>query len=151
MTVTDIKAVGEEKKKREISEESARKTFSEILEYYDIDYQDIVSDRGKEGAETLQNKLVRAIMKGRIETNQSEDLEKGFQIIQNLKSGTTVAYNEYNAKAAEESDKGRGVSSAQYMLLGSLCGKGVDFIRNKKVFNGPDLRLAENIALLFFL
>lgn len=140
-----------EKKKREISKESAQKTFDEILDYYDIHFDDIVNERGKEGAKTVQNKFIRAIQNGKIETNHSQDQDKGFQIIQNLASGTTVAYNEYNAVAAEQSDKGNGVSSSQYMLLGSLCGKGADFIKNKKVFNGPDLRLAEHIALLFFL
>jgi hypothetical protein len=152
--IEDIKAVGElgeVKQKPKISKESAQKIFKGILDYYDIDFEDIVNERGKEGAKTVQNKFVRAIMKGKIETNHSDDHEKGFQIIQNLSSGTTVAYNEYNAKAAEESDKATGVSSQQYMLLGALCGKGVDYIKNKKVFNGPDTRLAEHIALLFFL
>ncbi len=138
-------------KKPKISEESAGETFQGILDFYDIDFEDIVNDQGKEGAQTLRNKFIRAIQKGKVETNQSDDPDKGFQIIQNLSTGQIIAYNEYNAKAAEESDKGKGVSSAQYRLLGSLSGKGVDFIKNNKVFRGPDLKLAEYIAVIFLL
>ena len=147
-----FKKIGLKRRKENVvSEESAKLNFEAILYKYDIEFKDIVSDRGKEGAQTLQNKFVRWFMAGRIEINISSDPDKGFQIIQNLESGHTVAYNEYNAPAAEESDKARGQSGAQYMLLGSLCGKGADFIRNKKVFNGDDLKVAESIALLFFL
>lgn len=150
MTIEEIKAVGVEKKPK-ISKESAQKTFNELLEYYDIDFEDIVNERGKEGAQTLQNKFVRAIQNGKIETNLSSDPKKGFQIIQNLASGKTITYNEYNAEAAEASDRGTGVSSSQYLLLGKLSGKAEGYIKNPANFNGPDLRLAEHIALLFFL
>jgi len=141
----------EPKKRRKISKESAKAVFEEVLAYYDIDFEDIVNDQGKEGAQTLQNKLIRAISDGRIEVNHSQDPEKGFQIIQNLSTGQTVAYNEYNAKAAEEGDKGKGPSAMQYRLLGSLSGKGVDHIKSPKVFRGPDLKLAEFVAVLFLL
>ena len=140
-----------EEQKNKLSEEAARNIFNELLDYYDIDFEDIVNDQGKEGAQTLQNKFIRAIMKGKIETNHSQDPEEGFQIIQHLSTGSSVAYNEYNAKAAEESDKGKGVSASQYMLLGSLCQKGADYIKSNKVFRGPDLKLAEYIAVLFLL
>ncbi len=139
------------KKKKELSKESATKVFDEILEYYDLDFEDIVNDQGKEGAETLRNKLVRSIMNGRVETNIDDDPEKGFQIIQNTRKGVRVVYNEYNAKAAEESDKAKGISASQYRLLGSLCQKGTDYIKSKKNFNGADLKLAEYIAVLFLL
>lgn len=138
-------------KKRELSKESAQAVFDEILEYYDIDFSDIVNDQGKEGAETLKNKLVRNIMAGRIETNQSEDLDEGFQIIQHTRRGVTVVYNEYGAKPAEESDKAKGVSAAHYRLAGSLSGKGADYIKSKKNFSGPDIKLLEYIMTLFLL
>ena len=140
-----------EKDEPKISDESAKEIFQRILDYYDIDFQDIVSDQGKNGAETLRNKFIRAIMKGKIETNMSDDPDKGFQIIQNSSTGITIAYNEYNAVAAEQGDRGKGQSSAQYELLGSLCGKGSDYIKSKKNLRGPDLKLAEYIAVLFLL
>lgn len=138
-------------KKREISEESATKTFDEILEYYDIEIDDIVNDQGKEGAETLRNKLIRAIKDGRIETRMSENIEEGFQIIQHTRRGVTVVYNEYNATAAEESDKEKTISGGRYRLLGSLCKKGKDYIMSPKNFNGADLKLAEFISILISL
>jgi hypothetical protein len=130
-----------------LSKEAATDVFQGILDFYDIDFEDIVNDQGAEAAKTLRNKFIRAIRKGRIETNLHEDSQKGFQIIQHTMDDKEFAYNEYNAKAAEESDKGRGVSAAQYRLLGSLSGKG----EAVKKMRGPDLKLAEYIAVLFLL
>lgn len=141
-------AVKEEKK---ISKESAQKVFNEILEYYDIDFEDIVNDQGKEGAKTLENKLIRAIMAGRIETKMSDDHNQGFQIIQHTRTGKTVAYNEYGTKAARESAKQKDSASAQYALLGSLSGLGMDYFNSKKNFPGPCLKLAEYVAVIFLL
>lgn len=134
-----------------ISKESAQQVFDGILDYYDIDFEDIVNDQGKEGAKTLQNKFIRAIMKGRVETNMSDDPKKGFQIIQHLSTGKSITYNEYNATAAEESDKGKGSSEMQYRLLASLAGKGIPYIKNSSIFRGPDVKLAEYIAVIFLL
>lgn len=130
-----------------LSEEAAVETFQGILDFYDIDFEDIVNDQGSEAAKTLRNKFIRAIRKGRIETNLSDDSDQGFQIIQHTMNGKTFTYNEYNAKAAEESDKGRGVSASQYRLLGALSGMGTAV----KKMRGPDLKLAEYIAVLFLL
>lgn len=143
--------IGLKIRKEKMSKESATLNFDAILYKYDIDFKDIVNERGREGAETIRNKFVRAFMYGRMDINLSSDPEKGFQIIQNLSTGKTVAYNEYNTTAAEESDKGVGSSEQQYQLLGSLCGKSAEYIKSKSNFRGEDLRLAECIALLFFL
>jgi len=136
-----------DKKELKLSTEAAKDVFQEIFDFYDIDFDDIVNDQGKDGAKTLKNKFIRAIRKGRIETKLNDDSTKGFQIIQHTMDNQTFTYNEYNAKAAEESDKAKGVSAAQYRLLGSLSGKGVAI----KKMRGPDLKLAEYIAILFLL
>lgn len=133
--------------KPKLSEEAAKAVFEELLDYYDIDFEDIVNDQGKEGAQTLQNKFIRAIRNGRIETKMNDDAAKGFQIIQHTRDGKVFEYNEYNAKAAEESDKAKGISASQYRLLGSLSGKGETI----KKMRGPDLKLAEYVAVLFLL
>lgn len=137
----------EDEKLYPLSEEAASETFQELLDFYDIDFEDIVNDQGSEAAKTLRNKFIRAIRKGRIETNLSDDPAQGFQIIQHTMDKKTFTYNEYNARAAEESDKGKGVSASQYRLLGSLSGKGTAI----KKMRGPDLKLAEYIAVLFLL
>jgi hypothetical protein len=147
MTEENKEDVFQDLPEKGLSQESAQKVFDEILEYYDIDFDDIVNDQGKEGAETLQNKLVRSIKQGRIETNLSDESAEGFQIIQHTRDGKTFTYNEYNAKAAEESDKAKGVSASQYRLLGSLSGQGETI----KKMRGPDLKLAEYVAVLFLL
>jgi len=141
----------EEKKEPVLSDEAAQAVFQEILDYYDIEFDDIVNDQGQEAAKTLKNKMVRSIRKGKIETRMHDDIDKGFQIIQHTSTGKVIEYNEYNATAAEESDKGKGISAAQYRLLGSLSGKGAEFIKSKHNLRGPDLKLAEYIAVLFLL
>lgn len=137
--------------KKIISKESAQDVFDGILEYYDIDFEDIVNDQGKDGAKTVQNKFIRAIMSGRIETNIHDDAKKGFQIIQHTRPGETVVYNEYNLKAARESAKAKDSTSAQFCLLASMSGLGVPYFENVKNFRGPDLKLAEYISILFLL
>lgn len=130
-----------------LSEEAATAVFQDLIENYDVDFEDIENDQGKEGAKTLRNKLVRAIRKGRLETNLHEDEEKGFQIIQHTKKGQTFTYDEYGSKAAKEHDKAGGRSAGQYAMLGSMSGTGSAVEKMR----GADLRLAEHIALLFFI
>lgn len=138
-------------KKREISEESAEKQFNDWIDYYFIDFDDIISDQGKNGAKKIKNVLVRAIRKGIIEFKQSSDPEEGFQVIQNTTTGKRIAYNEYNIVGLEEFDKGKGTSEAQFRLLGSLCGLGYDTLKSKKYMMAPDIKIAENISTIFLL
>ena len=136
-----------EQKQIKLSKESAEAVFNEFLDFYDIDFEDIVNDQGKEGAKTLQNKMIRAIQKGKVEIKMVE--ENGgerLHVVQNLIGGDCVAYKEYNAAASMEADKGRGGATANYYLLASLCGHGVDRI---KKLRGPDLKIAEYIGILY--
>jgi len=134
-----------------LSDESAKAIFNEFLEYYDIAFSDIISERGQNAAEQLQKKIVRAIQRGDLQTQMSDKIEEGLQIIQTTSRGVVITYNEYNATANMEADKGRSVAETYYRLLGSLCGKGVDFITNKKNFAPKDLKIAECLAVLFLM
>lgn len=137
--------------KKIISKESAEKTFNDWLDYYRIKFEHIVNDQGKEGAETLKNKIVEAIRDGIIETQISENAEEGFQIIQHTATGKAVIYNEYGYKAAREAARQKDNFSAGMALMGSLSGKGMDYFESKKNFSGPDLKLTEYIYTVFLL
>lgn len=153
--LTQIERKNNENKEKikpfKLSEESAKKEFERFLNHYDFDFEDIVSDRGKDGAEQLQRKMIRAIRSGTIEFKESSNIEEGLQVIQRTKRGVVVIYNEYNSTAAIESDKARNVAESYYKLLGSLCGKGEDFIKNKQNFSVSDLKLSECLAILFLM
>ncbi|NIA28338.1 MAG: hypothetical protein GWP06_00320 [Actinobacteria bacterium] len=138
-------------KKPRIGEDAAKDIFKGWLDYYDIKFSHIVNDQGREGAETLENKIVCAIQDEKIETNLSTDPNEGFQIIQHTRPGKTITYNEYGFKAARESAKQKDSASAQIALLASLSGLGMPNFDNKKWFSGPDLKLAEYISILFLL
>lgn len=128
-----------------IQREPAEEIFNELLEYYDIDFKDIEIDQGEEGALTVKNKLVRGIMRGRMETDTT-DQKEGFQIIQHIRDGTSVTYHEYDITALEEATKSKGVKGVA--LMGSLCDKGLPRLRQLR---GPDLKFVEFLAVLFSL
>ena len=50
-----------------VSEEVAKDQLDLLLNYYDIDKNDIEIEQGPEALQTLMNGLVRAIQKGRLE------------------------------------------------------------------------------------
>jgi hypothetical protein len=130
-----------------ISKDSAKVTLDEILKKYRIKFEHIVNDQGKEGAETWYNKIVEAIRDGLLETNV--DPVGGFQIIQHTSKDKTVVYNEYGFKAAREYAKQRDNASAVFAMLGSLCGKGLEYFESEKNFAGQDIKLADSIGLIF--
>jgi len=58
-----------------LSEESAKEQLDQLLDYYDIEKDDIEIEEGPEAVQTLLNGLIRAIRRGRVEIKEeSEDL-----------------------------------------------------------------------------
>ena len=131
-----------EKKEIELSKESAQAIIKEWFDHYDIDFSDIVNDQGKEGAETVRNKLTRAIKKGRLQTKK----ENGFEVIQHLTDGKTLTYGELSGKHMIEGEKAKGSISGMYAMLGSLAGIEKTAIENLK---GKDLGLAHAVGTIF--
>ncbi len=131
-----------------IDKRAAEASVDELLDFYDIEFEDIVNDQGKEGAKTWKNKIIRAFQKGRLETVQDPD--KGFCIIQNFSTGKSLTYKEYGAKAAIQSAKQKDAESANLTLLASLSGNFLVWFEKKVNCSGPDLRLAEAIVMVFF-
>ncbi len=139
-----------EEKKPRISPESAEKSVQDLLDFYEIEFEDIVNDQGKEGAKTWKNKITRAFQKERLETRKDDDPEKGFCIIQHTSTGKHFTYKEYNHKAAIAYAGQKDNASASFSLLGSLSGQSSEIFKSRKNFSGPDLRLAEAVVMIFF-
>ena len=147
--MTDEKKDLEKKKKQRLSKEAAEKSVNEILNFYRIKFEHIVNDQGKEGAETWKNKIVEAFRDELLETNHDSDPEKGFQIIQHTSTGVTVIYNEYGVTAARAYSKEKDTASANLAMMAAMSGKGVPYFESKKNFSGSDIRLLEQIGLIF--
>ena len=131
-----------------ITKEGAEESVNKLLDYYDIEFEDIVNDQGKEGARTWKNKIVRAFQKGRLEL--LEDPDKGFCIVQNFSTKKQLVYKEYGAIAAIQSAKQKDSETANLTLLASLSGNMVAWFKSRSNCTGPDLRLAEAIVMVFF-
>ena len=90
-----------------ISEEAASDQLELLLEYYDIDKNDIEIEQGPEALQTLMNGLVRAISKGRLEI--SLGAEGKLVVVQHLKyapgDATTIEYCIVGQKAKMAMDR----------------------------------------------
>lgn len=164
--MTEVSRIEAEKKEREkrrqklfeslgvgnpkliVSEEVAEDTFDAILRKYNIDFDNIVIENGKEAAETYRNMYMKAIREGRMSVEIDD--EKGFCITQQTYSGQKIVYREYNQRAGLAYAKGKNSQEKIYKLMGVLCGGSEEIFANKSIFNGPDVRLAEEIANIFF-
>ena len=126
-----------------LSEDSAQEQLNRLLDYYEIDFDDIPSDQAK-SFEMIGKKLVKFIRQGRLEIKT----EDGIQCIQTLRNGTTIiTYKELNGKAKTA----MGTKSAEdgngriYALMGALS-DGETMITELK---GPDLSLVECLGAVF--
>lgn len=139
---------------QKLSEESARAELQKFYDYYEIEIDELDKESedseikvGNQALKKLQTKLLKAIMKGKLEF---EDNEKGFFIIQNLRNGQKLTYKEIDGQAKTEMGKKRekDYNGQCYALLGYLCGGGEYVIKQLK---GPELSLAEAIGTTLLL
>jgi len=126
-----------------LSEESAQEQLNQLLDYYEIDFDDIPTDQ-KNSFDMIGKKLVKFIRQGRLEIK----IEDGIQCIQTLKNGSTViTYKELTGKAKTA----MGTKSAEdgngriYALMGALSDGEAAIMQLK----GPDLSLAECLGAVF--
>lgn len=128
-----------------LSEESASAILDKLIEYYEIDLDDLPS-ASKDSIDATMKKLVKFIRKGRLEINT----EDGIQCIQTLRDGKTkITYKELcgKAKIAMGSKKETDHHGRLFALLGALS-DGETTIAQLK---GPDLSLVECLGGLFLL
>ena len=131
------------KKEMILSEDSAQEQLNQLLDYYEIDFDDIPTEQAK-AFQMIGKKLVKFIRQGRLEIK----IEDGIQCIQTLRNGTTIIiYKELNGKAKTA----MGTKSAEdgngriYALMGALS-DGETMITELK---GPDLSLVECLGAVF--
>jgi hypothetical protein len=137
---------------RKISEEKALKDFQSLLDYYDMepdDLKDIKVDQGDvmQSFEYTKKRIVRAITKGRIEIKN----EGGRPIIVHHLTGQEkkLEYKPVSGKAKLEMGKIESNNNERlYTLMGVLCGEGKTTIQG---LEGPDLSLVEVLGNLFLL
>ena len=115
-------------KRKPISEESASKQLAVLMEYYDIDKNDIEIEEGPEAVQTLINGLVRAIRKGRLEI--TVDSDNKLIVTQHLQHPPgdiiDINYNIVGQTARLAMDRVKSTKEQERMcaFMGSLSGLG---------------------------
>jgi len=123
---------------------TASAEIKKMLDYYEIDIDEIEDKDLKRAINQGYDRLIKAARLGRL----SVKLEDGIKIIQTLRNGTEITYDEISGTAKTEMagkapDDHYGKS---YALMGSLSGLGEGAIKQLK---GVDLSLAEVLGLIF--
>jgi plasmid stabilization system protein ParE len=123
---------------------AAHETIKKMLDYYEIDIDEIEDKDLKRAIKQGYDRLIKAARLGRL----SVKLEDGIKIIQTLKNGESIEYREIDGvakteMAGKQADDHYGKS---YALMGSLSGLGEGAIKQLK---GVDLSLAEVLGLIF--
>ena len=133
-----------------ISEDSAIEQLEILMEYYDIDKNDIEIEEGAEAVQTLMNGLVRAIRKGRLEIKVDSDLK--LIVTQHLKHPPgdidIVNYSIVGQKARLAMDRVKSTKEQERMcaFMGSLSGLGVQGVSG---LVGADMGTMNRLATLF--
>jgi hypothetical protein len=130
--------------KQIINEEVATEQAGIMLDYYDIDPEDLPEDQQKV-VETYTRKLIKAIMKGRVEIKEVDGKPA---ITQFTDGGSTIEYGVLSGKAREETSKVKDNNhyGKIFAMLGSMGNVGKDGI---SALEGPDLTTAEALGMLF--
>ena len=133
-----------------ISEEAAKDQLGVLLDYYDIDKNDIEIEQGPEALQTLMNGLVRAIRKGRLEISVGG--ENKLIVVQHLKfppgDVTEIPYGIVGQKAKMAMDRVKASKEQERKcaFMSSLAGLapgGVD------KFVAVDMGTMDRLATLF--
>ena len=115
-------------KKQLISKESAKEQLEILMEYYDIDKNDLENEEGPEAVQTLMNGLIRAIKNGRLEIKVDSDQK--LIVTQHLQHPpgdiTDINYNIVGQKARLAMDRVKSTKEQERMcaFMGSLSGLG---------------------------
>lgn len=139
------KEVIKEEKKYQLSIESAKAELNKMMEYYEIDIDEIEDGNLKNAIQQGYDRAIKSIRHGRLHVK----IENGeIKIIQKCKSGTELTYREIDGEAKTQMDgyPADAIYKRAYALLGSLSGVGESVIKKMK---GVDLSLAEVLGLLF--
>lgn len=131
-----------------ISEDSAMNEIVLFLDYYDIDIQTLEMTENTEIAgERIIDSLIRYYRLGKLKNKKDE---KGFKIIQTLRTGKTIEYAEITAQKKRTMDKLE--SKEQYgkihTFMGSLSNIDLDGVDQ---LHATDLAVLEVLGTIFLL
>jgi hypothetical protein len=134
-----------DEKEFKISEESAEAAVRELLDFYDIGVED--EDKNAPDFNKALDNLALCYRRGQLENSKDD---KGFTVIQHLKGGETLAYQQLKAshKKVLDAFKDTETTARTYALMGKLCGLGSDAITKLGL---SDLRATEALSLPFFM
>ena len=134
-----------------LSLESAEAQLDEMLKYYRIERESIVNEYGKDGVETVCNKLILAIKDGLLEIAV---VDGDLKVTQNLQHAPgddpTIMYGVLTGAIKITLDKyGEGKSYARlHALMGALAGLPP---KAMEALKGADYGTMESLSLLFML
>lgn len=134
-----------DKEKYILAKQAAKNELEKMLDYYEIDIDEIEDKELKKAIQQGYARLVKAVRLGRLEIK----LEDGIQIIQTLRDKSEkITYREINGTAKTEmaGKQADDYYGKSYALMGSLSGLGEGAIKKLK---SVDLSLAEVLGLIF--
>jgi plasmid stabilization system protein ParE len=128
-----------------LSAETAQAEIKKMLDYYEIEIDEIEDADLKRAIKQGYDRLIKAVRLGRLEIKT----EGGLSVVQLLRDGSeTITYREIDgtAKSAMAGKKPDDSYGKAYALMGSLSGLGEVAIKKLK---GVDLSLTEVLGLIF--
>lgn len=134
-----------EKKEYLLSEKVARQELDKMLDYYEIDLDEIEEKELKKAIKAGYDRLVKAVRLGRL----TFEITDGIKVIQTLRTtGEKIEYREIDgkAKSAMAGKKDTDFYGKSYALMGNLCDVGETGILKLK---SVDLSLVEVLGLIF--
>lgn len=139
------------KKENKLSKEDAETQLQILLDYYEIDIDDVKVTDAKNGLEQTIDKTVKHIRRGRLEITSGEKTLKVIQTMQQGKGGETSEKIEYGilkgeTKMAMRDKKGEDFHGRLYAMMASLGNISENDI---KKFEGLDLSVVECLGALY--
>jgi Glu-tRNA(Gln) amidotransferase subunit E-like FAD-binding protein len=145
MQIKKLKELFMDKEKYTLAKELAENELQKMLDYYEIDIDEIEDKELKKAIKAGYDRLIKAVRLERLQVVT----EDGIKIIQTLKSnGSTMEYREIDGKSkmAMAGKDEKDYYGKSYALMGSLSGYGENVISNMK---GVDLSLVETLGMIF--
>lgn len=129
-----------------LSESVARQQLQDMLDYYEIDIDEIEEKEVKRAIKSGYKRLIKAVRLGRLDIK----IEDGtIKIIQTTRSGNEkITYKEIDGKSktAMATKEEKDWYGKSYALMGALSGLGETAIASMK---GVDVSLAEVLGMIF--
>ncbi len=138
-------AAPEKDPKYKLSRESAKEILNKMMEYYEIEIDEIEDEKLKAAIQGSYDRAINSIRRGRLQVK----IENGeIKVTQTTRKGGVFEYREIDgeSKTVMDAYPGDAIYKRAYALLGSLSGNGETAFKKMK---GVDLSLAEVLGLLF--